>query len=522
MSWNTNWTKARDKLSMRLAVRGKDVPGLLFDILRIASPHKTEQNIINLLPCKDIGQQDQIGNFYVSIPNEDGSKSKTMFSCHLDTVHNKPDIIELLTPAGDAPSQEKGFIYGAKKNEKGEYEASVLGADDKVGIYILCLMIHHKIPGLYVFHAGEEMGCIGSRWISKNNKELLEGINHCIAFDRMNYGDIITHQRGMRMASKEAGLYIAEQLKEHINAPALKFNPDAKGLWTDSAVYEDIIPECFNISVGYFDQHSDDERFDALFLTHNLIPAILKADWTNIPVKRDPKPIYTPSKWEGGYVQQGPTSSVVPFGDGMPLHKATHTTPVMSMAYWTPVNGYQHHLTELQNKALVQRWVWRNTSDCAGLITDLLREADELKDIIENEDIFVDPDEDGLNDSVDDLNRVPNSTEEYTEQIVKKMELIDGLFVFAIPVGTNLSKKQSNLLANQMRRFKNIRDRQAGGVVDEKDYQGLNEILITTCGTFMECNNKDQFPVELLEAMRDTNKYILDRAWEAGFNLEHS
>src|SRR3546814_16306749 len=76
-----------------------------------------------------------------------------------------------------------------------------LGADDGAGLWIMLGMIAAACPGLYLFHRGEEQGCLGSRWIERHTPELLANIDAAIAFDRAGLGDVITHQSYGRTCS---------------------------------------------------------------------------------------------------------------------------------------------------------------------------------------------------------------------------------------------------------------------------------------------------------------------------------
>ena len=59
------------------------------------------------------------------------------------------------------------------------------------------------------------------------------------------------------------------------------------GVFTDTALYRDIIPECTNISVGYFHAHSSQECIDAMHV-YRLICAACALLWRDLGVYRDP------------------------------------------------------------------------------------------------------------------------------------------------------------------------------------------------------------------------------------------
>jgi len=75
-------------------------------------------------------------------------------------------------------------------------------------------------------------------------------------------------------------------------------------VYTDTAEFVDIIPECTNISVGYDREHSE---FESLDLVHyeQLSKQVLLIDWDALPTSRDPS--VHESKWDqsdytyGGY-----------------------------------------------------------------------------------------------------------------------------------------------------------------------------------------------------------------------------
>ncbi len=116
----------------------------------------------------------------------------------------------------------------------------------------------------------------------------------------MDYFDIISSQRGGICCSKEFVKGFGEQLNDLIVSPLKvkeKFD-SAVGSFTDTANYTDIIPECTNLSVGYFNQHSAQERQDGWWLEEILVPALLKVDWEELPTHR--KPVELDNKWSYG------------------------------------------------------------------------------------------------------------------------------------------------------------------------------------------------------------------------------
>ena len=209
----------------------------------------------------------------------------TCFTAHTDTVDNKEgyNVLDV---------DKKGII-----TVKG---GGVLGADDGSGVYVLLRMILAGKRGLYVFFATEEQGRVGS-----SSYEMPVHIKKCVSFDRKGYDNLITHQMGERGCSSEfAQAFIA--------AFELPYREDPTGSYTDSYTFFDCVPECINLSVGYFDQHTKQESQDCVFL-EKLVEACIALDWENLPACRDPhvienygygKPAYTPmsyGNWGGNW-----------------------------------------------------------------------------------------------------------------------------------------------------------------------------------------------------------------------------
>jgi hypothetical protein len=65
------------------------------------------------------------------------------------------------------------------------------------------------------------------------------------------------------------------------------YSPDDTGVYTDTAEFTDDIPECTNISVGYYNEHGDRENLDIVHFAA-LATACVMLDWENLPTDRDP------------------------------------------------------------------------------------------------------------------------------------------------------------------------------------------------------------------------------------------
>ena len=224
------------------------------------------------------GKPDLYGNYIKVIPNKDGSAPNLCFTAHSDTVHQNGGIQDTKI--------EGNWLFAVNSD--------CLGADCTTGIWLILEMMHAKIPGVYVIHADEEVGCIGSRDLVRDNPAWLDEIDAVISFDRKGSKSVVTHQIGYRTASDA----FAKSFAEAVDMPELV--PDAGGVYTDSNEYAEIIGECTNIGVGYLSQHTSSECQDLAYLQH-LRDKLIAADWSKLVFERDPKTsFYDPyqSKWD--------------------------------------------------------------------------------------------------------------------------------------------------------------------------------------------------------------------------------
>lgn len=206
-------------------------------------------------------EKDVHGNYFYKI-----GESRSIFASHLDTVSRlHTNVNHVLN--GDMISTDG---------------TTTLGADDKAGVSILVWMMKHNIPGLYYFFIGEEVGCIGSGLAASYGN--FDNYDRIISFDRRGTSSVITHQSYSRCCSDAFG----DALCDELNKSGMSYIKDDGGVYTDSAEFVDYIPECTNISVGYYNEHSTSEKQDIAHLI-DLSVACLSVDWESLPVVRDPK-----------------------------------------------------------------------------------------------------------------------------------------------------------------------------------------------------------------------------------------
>lgn len=229
--------------------------------------------------------KDAFANRHLHIPYEDGAPCKVIWSSHIDTCHHDEGYQRL-----SLTKDKDGLVFvGVRRGE-----GSCLGADDGTGVWLMLEMIRKGRPGYYLFHRGEERGCLGSRWLKDNKPDFLRTFEAAIALDRKGFDNIITHQGGQRGCSEEFAAGIAKAI------PSYKADPT--GMLTDTKQYFDLIPECTNLSVGYEDQHGPKER-QYLTFALQLRKALLGVDLQALPIKRDPKRVeyrHT-ANYGGGY-----------------------------------------------------------------------------------------------------------------------------------------------------------------------------------------------------------------------------
>ena len=264
------------------------IPELFLKLTSKTYPHGSEDIIANemvklgYLP-KDLSK-DTHGNYFYKI-----GESRTIFASHLDTVSNKHEDV-------------KHVLDGETIRTDG---TTTLGADDKAGVSIMIWMMKHNIPGTYYFFIGEEVGCIGSGLAAKYGE--FKGVyDRIISFDRRGTTSIITHQSWARCCSDVfADAFCAELNKS--KDYKLNYIKDDGGVYTDSAEFVDLIPECTNVSVGYYSEHTKNENQDIRHLV-NLASACLLVDWENLPTKRNPA-VYEGKTYKSTYSSGYSTSS---------------------------------------------------------------------------------------------------------------------------------------------------------------------------------------------------------------------
>ena len=222
---------------------------------------------------------DTAGNWLLRIPKADGTRSRAMWSSHIDTVHHIGGV------QMTSLNQTTGIVQLHSKES-----SNCLGADCTTGVWLMREMALAGVPGFYVWHEAEECGGLGSRYLSMK-ASLFKDIDFAVAFDRAGKTDVITYQSCGRCCSDDFARSLALQLPG-------SYKPCEHGVFTDTANYTSVIGECSNISVGYTSQHFMTETQDVVFAME-LRAALLRIDETKLVLKRKP------GEYESRYARYG-------------------------------------------------------------------------------------------------------------------------------------------------------------------------------------------------------------------------
>lgn len=241
--------------------------GRLLDMLTYRRPHGSRSELEFrrrfILDRFEVKHIDESGNIFVEV----GENPTVLWSSHTDTVHTAEGRQSVVIKSGYIELPQSSL-------------SNCLGADDGAGVWLMTEMIEAGVPGLYVFHYGEERGCIGSRYIADETPGVLQDINCAVAFDRRGFLDVITHQMTGRCCSDEFARSLAQQLPQG-------YRPSQNGVYTDTAQYIDLVPECTNVAVGYFSEHTSGECLNVDHIL-DLRDHLVAIDMSRVPIVRDP------------------------------------------------------------------------------------------------------------------------------------------------------------------------------------------------------------------------------------------
>lgn len=192
--------------------------------------------------------------------------ARVMIACHTDTVHR-------------VGGKQRVTVQGGVAQLAALSTSNCLGADDTAGVYAALRMIEADVKATFVFHRAEEIGGHGSEWLARWYPQWIEKFDICLSLDRRGTEDIITSQFGGFTASDEFAWSLSDALD-------MGHRPTA-GVFTDSASYANLIPECSNLSIGYAGEHTAKEALDLGYL-ERVIERLIEVDWESLEVARDP------------------------------------------------------------------------------------------------------------------------------------------------------------------------------------------------------------------------------------------
>ena len=193
--------------------------------------------------------------------SEDSGK-KMLLAAHLD-VKGEFSSSDQLIERNNIVSREKG----------------ILGADDRAGVAIILNLLkevgnYREVPPLkFIFTVGEEEGQYGAESI---DPDFFEDVSFGISLDRKNCKDIVYKSNSKEYSNLEFAERVA-RVSSRIFSEENAFVPCQGGI-SDLRVWseKDTRP-CVNLSVGYFDEHTDKERLDLTCWdrTHQLVAELI-------------------------------------------------------------------------------------------------------------------------------------------------------------------------------------------------------------------------------------------------------
>jgi len=249
-------TKEKVKETSLKKVPEKDIE-LLFQLYKIQSPSRHEETMILFLK-QHISRipgisfkSDKIGNILVSKGKLNEGEYYPCIVAHMDTVHDAKEGI-VVHSEKTKKNETKLYVTMKDSDAKGEIKEYYHGGagDDRNGIWLVLEMLREFDTIKVIFTVQEEIGAIGADAIDQT---FLADIGYYIEGDRKGSSDIITSYFGSSMVSDE----FDEVIKK---VGVLYGYKESDGLFTDvCTLYEMNEASAINISVGYYNAHTDQE-----------------------------------------------------------------------------------------------------------------------------------------------------------------------------------------------------------------------------------------------------------------------
>lgn len=311
--------------------------------------------------------RDAAGNLHID--TRISTTNRTLFTAHVDTVH-----------------RDQGPNKFKKTHTHWHADGAPLGADDGAGCAMLMHLLHSGVDAYYLFTQGEECGGIGAKHVAQQ-REFLSEFDRAIAFDRRGIDSVITHQGYGRCCSDAFAEALANELCADLT---LMYSPDDTGVYTDTAEFVETIPECTNISVGYYNEHSDKESLDVEHLAA-LAQRCALIDWDALPTDRDPTKYE--SKWGDRYdwtqwsYVKGKATSVTSYPEYYHLSDDDWLREDLRDAIYDAMAGSKQWLIEMMCES-----VWPEDPDTAAQFIDRNKIDDDILDQALKDSAAYDPD----------------------------------------------------------------------------------------------------------------------------------
>lgn len=196
-------------------------------------------------------QKDEVGNLYLINP------STPLVCAHMDTVRDADDAKKVDTIMYKTAT----FEWDEKKFTIIEWDDMILGADDRAWVAI-AMELYEKYwdQVSLLFTIGEESGGVGSSHFCSQHEEMVEQCTYGIIPDRKGDSDLICSKND----------YGTEDFEKEILKHLWLFGFESvRWVWSDADKISRVI-NCFNISVGYYNQHTCKEYLIPDEMEHTL------------------------------------------------------------------------------------------------------------------------------------------------------------------------------------------------------------------------------------------------------------
>lgn len=219
-------------------------------LLSIDGKSGKEQNIRQFVLEQLIGYVDHVtvdesGNILAQKTYRSGNGPTILLNAHLDTVES--------FPAGRIIEKD-GTIWSSSNG--------ILGADDRAGVAVVLEMakrlqassFNGKVK--FIFTVEEEIGLVGARSL---NYYFLWDVDAAIVVDRRGTGDIVVSCGSyIPFCHESYGKYFEMVAKEQ----GLNGWKTTAGGSSDTRIWAENGIQSVNLSVGYMNEHTDDETLD--------------------------------------------------------------------------------------------------------------------------------------------------------------------------------------------------------------------------------------------------------------------